>query len=64
MEQVLLARGFRMIPRRGKGSHRVYVHPGTGQRTMISFHAKDLPRGTVRTIMRQAGLTREDLLRD
>jgi predicted RNA binding protein YcfA (HicA-like mRNA interferase family) len=61
IERVLLARGFLLKPHRGKGAHRVYHHPGTGQRTMVSFHHGDIPKGTLRLIMRQAGLTAEDL---
>jgi predicted RNA binding protein YcfA (HicA-like mRNA interferase family) len=61
MERLLLARGFVLVPHRGKGGHRIYAHPHTGQRTMIGFHGTDLPTGTLRTIMKQAGLTRDDL---
>lgn len=61
MEAILLAKGFVQMPHRGKGSHRIYAHPVTGQRTMIAFHPGDMPKGTVRVIMRQADLTIDDL---
>ena len=31
------------------------------QRTMIAFHPGDIPKGTLRVIMRQADLTIDDL---
>jgi len=61
MERILLARGFVLVPHRGKGGQRIYAHSGTGPRTMIGFHSADLPTGSLRTIMKQAGLTRDDL---
>lgn len=61
MERILFAKGFVVVAHRGKGSHRICAHPETGQRTMISFHSKDLPKGTLHTIMRHAGLTVNDL---
>jgi predicted RNA binding protein YcfA (HicA-like mRNA interferase family) len=61
MERVLLAKGFVLKTHRGKGSHRVYAHPDSGRRTMVAFHPGDIPKGTLRVIMRQADLTIDDL---
>ncbi len=54
--------GFEDAPRRGKGSHRALYKPGDPPRLVIVPSRKTLPAGTVRGIIRQAGLGREDLL--
>jgi predicted RNA binding protein YcfA (HicA-like mRNA interferase family) len=35
----------------------------TDRQTVISIHPGDVPEGTLSAILRQAGLTREDLLK-
>jgi len=57
----LLAReDFEIVPRRGKGSHMVMIHKDRGLVITIPDH-RELDRGTLRAIIRQAGVTREDL---
>jgi len=46
---------------RSKGSHRIYFHPETRKRVIVPFHRKDLPQGTLREILRQAGIEREEI---
>jgi len=46
---------------RSKGSHRIYFHPETRRRVIVPFHHKDLPQGTLREILRQAGIDRDEL---
>jgi len=46
---------------RSKGSHRIYFHPETRRRVIVPFHRKDLPQGTLREILRQAGIEREEI---
>jgi len=44
------------------GSHHIYRHTATRRRTSVPIHAnKDLKPGTQRGIMRDAGLTDDDL---
>lgn len=43
------------------GSHIILRHPISLKRAVIPFHTKDLPKGTIFSIIRQAGLTKEDL---
>jgi len=50
-----------LILDRSKGSHRIYFHPETRKRVVVPFHRKDLPQGTLREIIRQAGIGREEL---
>jgi predicted RNA binding protein YcfA (HicA-like mRNA interferase family) len=52
----LLRAGFARIDR-GKGSHRVYLHPD-GRRTMLAFHGRaDIPTGTLHKIIRDIGIS-------
>jgi predicted RNA binding protein YcfA (HicA-like mRNA interferase family) len=57
--KVLEQKGF--VLDRSKGSHRIYFHPETKKRVVVPFHRKDLPQGTLREILRQAGISREEL---
>jgi predicted RNA binding protein YcfA (HicA-like mRNA interferase family) len=38
------------------GSHRVYYNPENKKRVVVPYHKKDLPRGTLLAILKQAGL--------
>jgi predicted RNA binding protein YcfA (HicA-like mRNA interferase family) len=53
--------GF-VFDRQAKGSHEIWRHPGTGMRTTVPNHPGDLPEGTVRAIIREAGLSVEEFL--
>lgn len=55
MEREVLADGWRLDSQ--KGSHRQYVHPTKTGKVTIPFHkGKALPKGTVHSIRKQAGL--------
>ncbi len=55
MEREVLADGWRFDSQ--KGSHRQYTHPVKPGKVTIPFHrGKELPKGTVHSIRRQAGL--------
>jgi predicted RNA binding protein YcfA (HicA-like mRNA interferase family) len=49
---------------RSKGSHRVFQHPDDPvRRTIVADHrGKDVPRGTLRSIIDQAGLTIDEFI--
>jgi predicted RNA binding protein YcfA (HicA-like mRNA interferase family) len=53
-----------LVQVRSKGSHRVFQHPDDPQRrTVVSDHGGgDIPRGTMRAIIEQAGLTVEEFI--
>jgi predicted RNA binding protein YcfA (HicA-like mRNA interferase family) len=38
------------------GSHRVYYSPETGKRVVVPYHKKELPKGTLLSILKEAGL--------
>jgi len=46
---------------RVKGSHHIYYHPEAKKRVTVPFHKKDLPKGTLLEILRQAGISKDDL---
>jgi predicted RNA binding protein YcfA (HicA-like mRNA interferase family) len=53
--------GFFIV--RSKGSHHFLQHrDDPTRRTVISVHTGDMPQGTVRDILKQAGITREEFL--
>jgi predicted RNA binding protein YcfA (HicA-like mRNA interferase family) len=57
----LRAHGF-VFDRPARGSHELWYNPQTRRRTTVPHHPGDLPRGTVRAIIQQAGLTVEQFL--
>ena len=59
LARVLERSGFLLD--RIKGSHHVYYNPRTQKTVVIPFHGKDLPKGILNEILKQAGITREDL---
>lgn len=54
MEKILLADGW--ILKNQVGSHRHYIHPYKPGKVTIPFHLKDIPKGTERSIFKQAGI--------
>jgi predicted RNA binding protein YcfA (HicA-like mRNA interferase family) len=57
--KILEARGF--VLDRVRGSHHIYYHPETKQRAIVPVHKDDLPIGTLLSILRQAGIERDEL---
>lgn len=55
--KVLEQKGFNFI--RQKGSHRLYRN--NELRVTVPYHTKDLKQGTLRNILKQAGLTESDI---
>lgn len=64
VEAALTRAGFERVAGRGKGSHRAFTRsePGGVSILVIVPMSRSLPIGTVRAILRQAGLTREQFL--
>jgi predicted RNA binding protein YcfA (HicA-like mRNA interferase family) len=48
--------------RQAAGSHEIWYNPQTNRYTTVPNHPGDLPEGTVRAILRQAGITPEEFL--
>lgn len=51
--------GF-VFDRQAKGSHEVWYNPTTRRRTTVPNHPGTIAKGTLRAIIREAGLTVED----
>ena len=45
------------------GSHRYFRHPGRPGIVTVPFHRRDLKRGTLKSILEQAGLSIEDFIK-
>lgn len=50
------------VVRRITGSHNIMRHPVTQRIAVVPAHAKDLKRGLVFGILKQAGVSREDFI--
>jgi len=48
--------------RQAAGSHEIWHNPITAKYTTIPNHPGDMPEGTLRAILRQAGLTTEQFI--
>lgn len=48
--------------RQAAGSHEIWYSPGTGCFTTIPNHPGDIPEGTLKAILHQAGITTERFL--
>ena len=44
------------------GSHYIYYHPASRRRAVVPQHNRDLPKGTLISLLREAGFTREELI--
>ena len=53
--------GF-VFRRQAAGSHEIWFNQGTGRFTTIPNHPGDMPEGTLRAILKQAGISAEDFL--
>ncbi len=57
--KVLEKKGF--VLDRIKGSHHIYYHPKMKRRVVVPLHKRDLPKGTLFEILKQAGINKEEL---
>lgn len=54
IEKIILAEGWELSAQ--VGSHRQYKHPNKSGKVTIPWHGSDLPKGTLNSILKQAGL--------
>ena len=58
---------IRILERKGfvlkhiHGSHHYFVHQASGKITVVPVHSKDLAKGTLHAILKQAGIEKGDL---
>lgn len=53
--------GFQ-FDRQAAGSHEIWYNPSTARFVTIPNHPGDMPEGTLRAIVKQAGISTEDFL--
>jgi predicted RNA binding protein YcfA (HicA-like mRNA interferase family) len=44
------------------GNHFIFYNPTTRRRAVVPQHNRDLPKGTLMSLLREAGFTREELI--
>jgi predicted RNA binding protein YcfA (HicA-like mRNA interferase family) len=44
------------------GSHFIFYDPTARRRAVVPSHNRDLPKGTLMSLLREAGFTREELI--
>lgn len=57
--KILKQKGF--VLDRSRGSHQVWLHPVSRKRVIVPVHNKDIPKGTLYSILKQAGIGKEEL---
>lgn len=43
------------------GSHYIFYNSVNKKRTVVPYHTKNLPKGTLRAILRQAGISKDEI---
>jgi predicted RNA binding protein YcfA (HicA-like mRNA interferase family) len=56
--KVLKKKGFFLD--RSSGSHQVWLHPISRKRAIVPMHNKDIPIGTLYSILKQAGIDKSE----
>ena len=44
------------------GSHLVFYHPVSKRRAVVARHNRDMPKGPLLSLLREAGFTRDDII--
>ena len=57
--RVLKKRGF--VLDRSRGSHQIWLHPVSRKRAVVPMHNKSIPIGTLYSILKQAGIDKNEL---
>ncbi|NEU72052.1 type II toxin-antitoxin system HicA family toxin [Hassallia byssoidea VB512170] len=59
--RILKTFGF-VFSRQAAGSHEIWFNPETNHYTTIPNHSGDMPEGTLRAILKQAGIDPEEFI--
>lgn len=43
------------------GSHVVMYNPRSGKRAVVAIHLKDIPKGTLVSLLKEAGVSKKDI---
>lgn len=52
-----------VFDRPGSGSHEVWRHAVSGRKVTLPHHSRDMAEGTLRSVLREAGIDVEDFLK-
>lgn len=58
--KILEKKGF--VLDRIKGSHHIYYNSETKKRVIVPLHKRDLPKGTLLEIIKQADISKDELV--
>ena len=47
---------------RALGSHFIFYHPVSKRRAVVPQHNRDMPKGTLLSLLREAGFTRDEMI--
>jgi len=47
---------------RAAGSHFIFFHPTSKRRAVVPKRNRDMPKGTLLSLLREAGFTREEMI--
>jgi len=59
--KVLEKSGFQLD--RTTGSHFIFYHKVNKTRVTVPFHRKEIPKGTIMSILREMGISKKELLK-
>jgi len=45
------------------GSHIIMYHPKSKKRAVVPYHLKEIKRGTLNSLLKEAGVSREEILK-
>jgi predicted RNA binding protein YcfA (HicA-like mRNA interferase family) len=57
--RIIKQKGF--VLDRSRGSHQIWLHPVSRMRVIVPMHNKDIPTGTLFSILKQAGIEKNEL---
>ncbi len=57
--KILKQKGF--VLDRSRGSHQIWLHLVSRKRAVVPMHNKDIPIGTLHSILKQAGIKKDEL---
>lgn len=45
---------------RQSGSHKIFYHPKTGNRSVVPYHLKEIPKGTFTSMLKESKISKEE----
>jgi predicted RNA binding protein YcfA (HicA-like mRNA interferase family) len=58
-EVIKILEGYGFVLDHSSGSHRVYYHAEMKKRVVVPFHNRDIPKGTLFAILKQAAIDKK-----